>query len=189
MAQSENEVRAVLDVRENQEWKDMVAAVSDAFEYLETRLTGTCDAQYDCSKNYEVCRVARLFDPMFASSNAGPGSVDELCAAIPSLAAHAATMKAELPAYRQASRAYTHPGTSDIPQYTEAVLAFWRMQGSVLPGWAAAVKKAFALTPTSAASERVFALLKNMFCADQHHSLSDYLEAALLLRYNKRQVG
>ena len=42
----------------------------------------------------------------------------------------------------------------------------------------------FAIPQTSAASEHVFAFLKAiMFCADQHSCLSDYIEAALMLRY------
>ena len=38
-------------------------------------------------------------------------------------------------------------------------------------------------------SERVFSLLKNMFGADQKACLADYIQAALMLAYNKRKVG
>ena len=47
----------------------------------------------------------------------------------------------------------------------------------------------FAIPPTSATSERVFALLKAMFGDTQLGAIGDYLEAALMLRYNKRSVG
>ncbi len=47
----------------------------------------------------------------------------------------------------------------------------------------------FAIPPTSAASERVFSLLEAMFGKDQDASLSDLIQGALMLRYNKRQVG
>ena len=50
-------------------------------------------------------------------------------------------------------------------------------------------KRVFAIPPNSAASERVFALLEAMFGKDQDASLSDMLQAALMLRYNKRTVG
>ena len=43
--------------------------------------------------------------------------------------------------------------------------------------------------PSSGASERVFALLKNMFGEDQLNALADYIEVALMLRYNIRKVG
>ena len=39
------------------------------------------------------------------------------------------------------------------------------------------------------ASERVFALIKNMFGEQQMFSLSDIIQAALMLRYNGRRVG
>ena len=47
----------------------------------------------------------------------------------------------------------------------------------------------FAFTPSAAASERVFSLLKNMFGADQKACLADYIQAALMRAYNKRKVG
>ena len=52
---------------------------------------------------------------------------------------------------------------------------------------------AFALSPTSASCERVFALLKSMFgealAEDQTRCLADFVRTALMLRYNKRIVG
>ena len=47
----------------------------------------------------------------------------------------------------------------------------------------------FALSCTSAASERVFSLVEAMFGTDQLASLADQLQAAAMLRYNKRIVG
>jgi hypothetical protein len=35
----------------------------------------------------------------------------------------------------------------------------------------------------------VFSLLENMFGDAQQHALSDYIEGALMLRYNGRRVG
>ena len=55
--------------------------------------------------------------------------------------------------------------------------------------WRKVAKIVFAIPPTSAASERVFSLLQAMFGKDQDASLSDLIQAALVLRYNKRQVG
>ena len=43
--------------------------------------------------------------------------------------------------------------------------------------------------PTSAASERVFSLLEAMFGKGHDASLADLIQAALMLRYNGRQVG
>ena len=47
----------------------------------------------------------------------------------------------------------------------------------------------FAVSPNSASCERVFALLKNLFGDDATSALADYLQAGLMLNYNKRQVG
>ena len=44
-------------------------------------------------------------------------------------------------------------------------------------------------TPNSAAAERVFSMLKDMFGDKQLSALSDMVQAALMLRYNKRIVG
>ena len=44
-------------------------------------------------------------------------------------------------------------------------------------------------TPNSAAAERVFSLLKLMFGELQMRALSDLIQAALMLKYNEREVG
>jgi len=41
----------------------------------------------------------------------------------------------------------------------------------------------------SASCERVFSLLKNLFGEEQMSALADYIQAALMLNYNGRQVG
>ena len=43
--------------------------------------------------------------------------------------------------------------------------------------------------PKSASCERVFALLRNLFGELQMNSLADYIQASLMLNYNKREVG
>ena len=57
------------------------------------------------------------------------------------------------------------------------------------PAWAQAARIVFALSPNSAACERVFSLLKRLFGEQQMDSLSDYLNAALKLNFNGRTVG
>ena len=48
---------------------------------------------------------------------------------------------------------------------------------------------AFSMTCTSAAAERVFSLVEAMYGHEQRSALADQLQAALMLRYNKRMVG
>ena len=79
---------------------------------------------------------------------------------------------------------------SDVKEFTAKVLKWWACADkSRFPTWALAARIVFAFTPSAAASERVFSLLKNMFGADQKACLADYIQAALMRAYNKRKVG
>jgi len=50
-----------------------------------------------------------------------------------------------------------------------------------------AARLVFSFTPSSASSERVLCL-KNLFGENQDNSLADYAQAAVMLRYNKRDI-
>ena len=185
----EREVRNWIDVRNFPEWKAAVAAVKEAYTYLENRITNNCQAPYHCAASYEVCRVSQLFDPSFAAANLTPRFVDELCASIPALKNSAAVLKAEVDAYRVAARTAPAMDHRDVHAFTEAVLTFWRTHGTKMPEWRKAARIILAIPPTSAASERVFSLLESMFGKDQISSLADLIQGALMLRYNQRRVG
>ena len=58
-----------------------------------------------------------------------------------------------------------------------------------IPTWAKAARMIFAMTSSSAASERVFSLVESMFGKDQLSSLADQLQGSVMLKYNKRRVG
>ena len=55
--------------------------------------------------------------------------------------------------------------------------------------WAKAARIVFSFTPSSGASERIFALVKTMFGEEALNALSDYIQVALMLRYAERTVG
>jgi len=61
------------------------------------------------------------------------------------------------------------------------LIKFWRQQGLQFKAWRNA-RIVFSMPPTLAASEHVFALLKDMFETDQLRALADYIETALMLR-------
>ena len=63
-------------------------------------------------------------------------------------------------------------------------LKWWKVNAPVLPNWASAARKVLLVQPSSAASERVFSLLKASFQEQQDGTLQDYLEASLMLQYN-----
>ena len=100
-----------------------------------------------------------------------------------------AQLKSEVEAYKTAAAAAPAMDHSDVHAFTEAVLEFWRKHGKKMPMWCKMAKRVFAIPPNSAASERVFSLLEAMFGKDQDASLSDMIQGALMLRYNKRTVG
>ena len=58
-----------------------------------------------------------------------------------------------------------------------------------ISGWVQAAQIVFAISPNSASCERVFSLLETMFGDEQMSALADYIQASLMLRYNKRSVG
>lgn len=78
---------------------------------------------------------------------------------------------------------------SDLKEYTKQVLKFWAEHHEQFPTWARAARIVFSLSPNSAACERVFSLLKNFFGVQQHSSLADQIQNALMLAYNKRAIG
>lgn len=65
-------------------------------------------------------------------------------------------------------------------------IEWWKLNSDNLPKWSASAKKILLLQPSSATAERVFSLLKNSFGFQQNHALQDYIEASLMLQFNKR---
>ena len=63
---------------------------------------------------------------------------------------------------------------SDVHGFTEGVLKFWRENGRKMKAWSDAARIIFSIPPNSAASERVFALLQDMFASGQIMCLADY---------------
>jgi len=91
--------------------------------------------------------------------------------ALPFLSGCLDGLKSELPAYIAASE--------DVdPDYDP--MDFWRSCKEASPSFAAALSKVLLVQPSSAASERVFSLLKESFSDQQYRSLQDYIEASLM---------
>ena len=98
-------------------------------------------------------------------------------------------LKAQSPIYLQRVATCTVKHTS-VEDFSTSVLKWWRDNSDdKISEWSEAARIIFAISPNSASCERVFALLKNMFGEQQVSSLADYIQAALMLAYNKRAVG
>ena len=62
------EGREAVDVRPLAEWKRLVQEVKNGIGYLRNRLTGNCEAPYDCSQMFQVYHpLVQAFDPSFAA--------------------------------------------------------------------------------------------------------------------------
>ena len=70
------------------------------------------------------------------------------------------------------------------------ILKFWFQQrnNAAIKLWHDTFIKIAVVTPSSAAIERVFSVLRRMFNDHQESALADYLQIAVMLVYNKRGV-
>ena len=73
-----HEAREAVDVRPLAEWKRLSQEVKNGITYLNNRLTGNCEANYDCTQIFEVYRLVQAFDPSFAAQHIDAAWVDAL---------------------------------------------------------------------------------------------------------------
>ena len=85
----------------------------------------------------------------------------------------------ELPQYVAAAR-------DVVIEQEEKKVEWWQAHADRLPNWSMAVKKILLVQPSSAAAERVFSILAASFNDQQDRALADYLQASVMLQYNKR---
>ena len=78
----------------------LVQEVKNVISYLRNRLTGNCEAPYDCSQMFQVYYLVQAFDPSFAAQYVTAGWVDAFntIPALP-LAEHIPNLKLELPVF------------------------------------------------------------------------------------------
>jgi hypothetical protein len=76
----------------------------------------------------------------------------------------------------------------DVDEFTEAVPGWWwwKTNGGEVGAWAIGAQITFSFSPNSAAAERIFSQMKDMFGAKQAAALAGILQAAMMLRYHKR---
>ena len=134
--------------------------------------------------------MVRAFDPTFARHHVDAAFVNGMSAITPLHGLGLLTgLKQELPLYLAAAAGAPAFNKASVDDYTHDLLEWWRSNGNLFSTWALAARIVFAFAPNSASCERVFALLKNLFGEQQMSALADYVQAALMLNYNKRIVG
>ena len=123
----------------------------------------------------EAFKAARLFSPAKLQQMKPAISYLDNLSIFPFLSPQIPTLKEEFPLYVAASE--------DIdPSYDP--MHFWRQHEQSLPAWSQAARQVILIQPSSAASERVFSLLRNPFGERQNSALQDYIEASLMMQYN-----
>ena len=183
--QDVDEARQWIDVTQDPDWTRLSAAAHDGLKYLKDRLTGNCQANYDCSQVYEFLRVVQVFNPAWASSSLHEDTMDAL-RIIPCLHSLLDKMRSERADYLAACISVViDPGDG----FTDAILTWWRNNGDKFPAWREAARLVFAFNCSSAAAERVFSRLARMFSTDQLSSLMDYVCTSVMLSYNQRLTG
>jgi hypothetical protein len=145
----EEEIRPKIVTRDMPERKRVADALAPAFEYLETRVTGTCDAIYDCSDMYETCRLVQVFDPCFAATHVSAQWVDDLAKVTPLGAlADLNKMKAQLPIYRQRAATFT-VNYASVEDFSTSVLEWWRENADdQISAGSEAARIVFAISPS-----------------------------------------
>ena len=105
------------------------------------------------------------------------GAIDEFIS-FPFLSSNISALKEEFPLYIAAAE--------DVNISYDRCSSGNSTRMIYLHAWSQAARQILLVQPSSAASERVFSLLRNSFGERQHSSLQDYIEASLMLQYNKR---
>jgi len=98
---------------------------------------------------------------------------------------------AEEQAAKRAKLPTVNPFASNFSagEFTGSVLGWYKNHSGEIGAWAEASLIAFSFTPSSAAAERVFSLLKALFGSSQDMALADYAQGSMMVRYNGSKRG
>ena len=125
----------------------------------------------------EAFKAARLFSPAKLQQLKPSVSTLDTLSVFPFLRSEIPALKEELPLYMAAS------GDID-PSYDP--LLFWKQHEPSSPTWSQAARQRILVQPSSAASERVFSLLRNSFGERPNSALQDYIKASIMMQCNNR---
>jgi len=97
-------------------------------------------------------------------------------------------LEQNLPLFIAAAHGYTaNHGSAE--EYTESVLEWYKNHSGEIGAWAEAPLIAFSFTPSSAAAQRAFSLLKALFGSSQDMALADFIQGSIMVRYNGSKRG
>jgi len=156
-----------------QKWIDHAkTCIEPGHNYFKRQLTSSLKVPLQAFK------AARLLSPSrLHTMKPDIGDVETL-AAFPFLKGSIADLKQEF--YLYVAKA----ADVNVDSHDE-ILKWWKQNTTNLPKWSSAAQKVLLVQPSSAASERVFSLLKASFKDQQDLALQDYIQASLMLQYNR----
>ena len=97
-------------------------------------------------------------------------------------------LERDLPLLLAAAHGFTADHGS-VDDFTESALGWYKNHSSEIGAWAEASLIVFSFTPSSAAAERVFSLLKALFGSDQDAALADHIQGSMMVHYNGTKRG
>ena len=164
--------RVASPTRSEQHWIDYAkSCIKPGYDYFYSK--------FDCAllPVVDAFKAARLFNPAKINDLKPDGSTVETLRAFKFLDNDRAIneLSSELPLYLALSE--------DLSDAVDP-LDWWERNSAKLPFWSRACKQVLLCQPSSASVERVFSLL-NHFNQQQQSALEDYVEAALMVQYNK----
>lgn len=192
----ESDVRQLLAVHDEDLYKQIAQLAAQGPRYLKDRMTGNCATPYDCKTMYAMLECVQIFDPGYVKEITEVDCRKHLLAVcnLPFMIKDDEPMKVlpddykhELGKYCQSAQAVTIK-RDDVADFTKDVLSFWRARVTELPLLSSAARKICALSPNSAACERVFSILKATFSDTRTSALADVIQTTLMLRYNARET-
>lgn len=191
----EDELRPLLRILNIAERQASISGIIPVFTYLEERITGNCQQVYDYSHNYRMYKALRLFDPARACElQMTTADLDAVFTELPQLGKiilpgpFRAALYADFPQYMARAAMFT-TSRGSISDFTGDVLKFWKQHRSELNGtWSIAARVVFSISANSAASERVFSIMKRMYGkhSGRDNSLGEQVSTSIKLAYNHR---
>jgi len=140
-----------------------LACVQPGLQYFMQQTVSTMEGPLTCFK------AACLFSPSKVHEIHPTASDLNTLDSFPFLHGSLSSLKSELPVYLAAAEDVS-------PELCP--LEFWRRHKDALPSWATAARKVLLVQPSSAATERVFSILKQSFGEQQALALQDYIETS-----------
>jgi hypothetical protein len=155
------------------------AVLQPGFDYFKTILSGELAHAVKLLKYARYCNPKRLADLRPTQEKLQLELVNFKCISHPLGTINLDLLKAELPDYVALA--------ADISDEVD-ILSFFKNNKNTVPTWAKFACHLASQQISSAAAERVFSMLKLMFTRLQDSSISDYVQAAVLKRYNNRNL-